>query len=127
MNKAFLIGNLTKDPEYTTTLNGIGITRFTIAVSRKYENANGERETDFINCVAWRGLADNIYKYLKKGKKCCVVGSIQTRSYDAEDGSKRYVTEINCEDCEFLSPAEKTAENNSEPNMQPIDDDGLPF
>lgn len=127
MNKAFLIGNLTKDPEMTTTSNGISVTRFAIAVSRKYENANGERETDFINCVAWRGLAENIYKYLKKGKKCCVVGNIQTRSYDAEDGSKRYVTEINCEDCEFLSPIEKSSENNNEPELQPIDDDGLPF
>lgn len=127
MNKAFLIGNLTKDPEMTTTTNGTNVTRFTIAVSRKYENANGERETDFINCVAWRGLAENIYKYLKKGKKCCVVGAIQTRSYEAEDGSKRYVTEINCEDCEFLSPIEKTEENNSEPALAPIDDDGLPF
>lgn len=127
MNKVFLIGNLTKDPEHTTTSTGVTVARFTIAVSRKYENANGERETDFINCVAWRGLADNIYKYLKKGKKCCVVGAIQTRSYDAEDGSKRYVTEINCEDCEFLTPLEKVAEDTEEAAMQPIDDDGLPF
>ena len=127
MNKAILIGNLTKDPEMSTTTNGINVTRFSIAVSRKYENANGERETDFINCVAWRGLAENIYKYLKKGKKCCVVGSIQTRSYEAEDGSKRHLTEIVCEDCEFLSPADKLNQDNPESTMQPIDDDGLPF
>ena len=69
MNKAFLVGNLTRDPELTTTPNGISVCRFSIAVQRRFANADGEREADFINCVAWRGLADNIAKYVKKGKK----------------------------------------------------------
>ena len=68
MNKAFLVGNLTRDPELTTTANGISVCRFTIAVSRRFSNSEGEREADFLNCIAWRGLADNVAKYVKKGK-----------------------------------------------------------
>ena len=94
MNKVILVGNLTKDPELTTTTSGVSVCRFTIAVSRRYVGASGERETDFINIVVWRGQAENCHKYLKKGSKCGVVGTIQTRSYDAQDGSKRYVTEV---------------------------------
>ena len=90
MNKAFLVGNLTRDPELTTTPNGISVCRFAIAVQRRFANSDGERDADFINIVAWRGLAENVAKYVKKGKKVCVVGSIQTRSYEAQDGSKRY-------------------------------------
>ena len=86
MNKVFLIGNLTKDVELTTTNSGLSVAKFTIACQRKYENAEGEREADFIPIVVWRGQADNCSKYLKKGSKCCVVGSIQTRSYENEEG-----------------------------------------
>ena len=101
MNKVILIGNLTQDPELTTTNNGVSVCRFTLAISRRYANAEGERETDFINVVVWRNLADNCHKFLKKGSKTAVVGNIQTRSYDATDGSKRYITEVVAEEVEF--------------------------
>lgn len=143
MNKAFLVGNLTRDPELTTTPNGISVCRFALAVQRRFANSDGERDADFINCVAWRGLAENIAKYVKKGKKVCVVGSIQTRSYEAQDGSKRYVTEVVAEDVEFISP--RGDAEDGEPltkskfdedgesgkskiaKFEPIDDDDLPF
>ena len=79
MNKVVLIGNLTKDPELSTTTSGISVCRFTLAVSRRFVSANGERETDFINIVVWRGQAENCHKYLKKGSKCGVVGAIGAR------------------------------------------------
>ena len=133
MNKCILIGNLTKDPELTTTTNGVAVCRFSIAVSRRYSNSDGERETDFLNIVVWRNLGENCHKFLKKGSKVGVVGNIQTRSYDATDGSKRYVTEIVAEEVEFLST--RTQDEQARPStgseevakLQPIDDDGLPF
>ena len=129
MNKVILIGNLTKDPELTTTNSGISVCRFTLAVSRRYVGTSGERETDFLNIVVWRTQAENCSKYLKKGSKCAVVGSLQTRSYDAQDGSKRYVTEITADEVEFLSSkAGEGAERKEEvTELQPIDDDTLPF
>ena len=130
MNKAILIGNLTKDPELSTTNSGISVCRFTLAVSRRFVGASGERETDFLNIIAWRSQAENCSKYLRKGSKCAVVGSIQTRSYDAQDGSKRYITEITADEVEFLSS--RAGEGMSEKKedvaeLQPIDDDTLPF
>lgn len=102
MNKVILTGNLTRDVELATTQSGISVARFTIAVQRRFANADGEREADFINIVVWRGQAENCNKYLQKGSKCAVVGSLQTRSYDADDGSKRYVTEVVAESVEFI-------------------------
>lgn len=102
MNKAIIIGRLTRDPEMRTTQSGINSTTFTVAVSRNYSGANGERETDFINCVAWRNQAENIKKYCVKGTQVAVEGRIQTRSYDANDGTKRYVTEIVADNVTFL-------------------------
>ena len=131
MNKCILIGNLTKDPELTTTSNGVAVCRFSLAVSRRYSNADGERETDFLNIVVWRNLGENCHKFLKKGSKVGVVGNIQSRSYDATDGTKRYVTEIVAEEVEFLSTrnAEDQPKTSGEEvsKLQPIDDDGLPF
>ena len=97
MNHAFIIGNLTKDPEQRTTQNGISVCTFTVAVSRSY----GKDEADFIPVVAWRGLAESCGKNLHKGNRVAVCGSIQTRSYDAQDG-KRYVTEILADEVKFL-------------------------
>jgi len=102
MNKAIIIGRLTRDPEMRTTSSGVNTTTFTVAVSRNYTNANGERETDFLNCVAWRKQAENIAKYCTKGTQVAVDGRIQTRSYDAQDGTKRYVTEIVADNVTFL-------------------------
>ncbi len=104
MNKCFLIGNLTRDTEMFTTASGVNVCKFGLAVARKFENANGEKETDFFNIVAWRVLGDVCHKYLHKGSKVAVVGSVNNRSYDAQDGTKRTVTEIVIDDVEFLTP-----------------------
>lgn len=119
MNKVIEIGNLTRDPEYSTTPNGTAVCKMSIAVNRNFTNANGEREADYFNVVAWRTLADNCAKYLEKGKKIAVVGSLQTRSYES-NGERKYVTEIMADEIEFLTPndngakkaarAERTAE-----------------
>ena len=123
MQKFICIGNLTKDPELITTNSGISVCRFTLAVSRRYTNSSGERETDFLNLVVWRTLGENCHKYLKKGSKCCVVGTIQNRSYEAQDGTKRYITEIVAEEVEFLSTKkEETSTNESKTELTPIDD-----
>lgn len=102
MNRAIIIGRLTKDPESRTTSSGIASTTFTVAVSRPFTSQNGEREADFLNCVAWRKQAENIAKYCTKGSQVAVEGRIQTRTYDAQDGSKRYVTEIIADNVTFL-------------------------
>ena len=137
MNKVILIGNLTKDPELTTTTSGVSVVRFSLAVTRRFSNSEGERETDFFNIVAWRGLADTCHKYLRKGSKAAVIGSLQTRNYDAQDGTKRYLTEVVAEEVEFVgsrpqSVDGETLEEKQEPKtettkLQPIDDDQLPF
>ena len=131
MNKCILIGNLTKDPEITTTSKGVSVCRFTLAVTRRFANSEGERDTDFINIVAWRALADNCHKFIKKGSKVAVVGNIQSRSYDATDGTKRYVTEIVAEEVEFLntrnSDAPVSDRKDEVTKLEPIDDDSLPF
>ena len=141
MNKCIFVGNLTRDPELTTTTSGVSVCRFSIAVNRTYTNANGEREADFINIVAWRGLGENCAKYLAKGRKVCVCGSLQTRSYDDKDGNKRYVSEIVAEDVEFINsgsqqsdsaersaPARANGTAKPKGGFEPIEDDGeLPF
>lgn len=131
MNKVILIGNLTKDPELTTTNSGISVCKFTLAVPRRFQNAEGERETDFLNITVWRTQAENCNKYLKKGSKASVIGTIQTRSYDAQDGTKRYVTDIVADEVEFLSSRPSTDEKEKKEEevakLQPIDDDSLPF
>lgn len=128
MNKIILIGNLTKDPESGATNSGIAYARFTIAVQRKFKNENGEYESDFINCIAWRNTAEFIDKYFEKGNKIAIEGSIQVRSYEAQDDSKRYATEVIVESAEFVqsktTDGGKTSKND---NLEPIDDDSLPF
>ncbi len=104
MNKAILIGNLTRDPETKQLPSGVSICQFTLAINRRFINKQtGQREADFINIVVWREQAELCARYLSKGRKVCVVGSIQTRSYDAQDGTKRYVTEIVADEVEFLN------------------------
>ena len=91
MNKVFLIGNLTRDPEMRSTQSGVPVCNFSIAVNRRFRNAQtGQQETDFLNIVAWRQLAELCGRYLTKGRKVAVTGSIQTRTYEAQDGSKQY-------------------------------------
>lgn len=134
MNKVILIGNLTRDPDYGETQSGISFCNFSIAVNRPYNDSNGERQTDFFNIKTWRGQADNCAKYLRKGSKVGVVGSLQTRTYEDNDGNKRNVTEIVANEVEFLSSVNKsddsgetTRAQRSRPELEPIDDGDLPF
>lgn len=102
MNKVYLVGNLTRDPELFETASGLKICKFGIAVNRNYVNEDGERETDFFNVIAWRGLGENCAKYLKKGNKVAIIGELRNRSYETEAGEKRFVTEIMANEVEFL-------------------------
>ncbi|HAX73900.1 MAG TPA: single-stranded DNA-binding protein [Firmicutes bacterium] len=104
INRVVLVGRLTRDPELKYTTNGTASLQFSIAVNRTFTSANGEREADFINCVAWRNQAENMAKFVRKGSLLGVEGRIQTRSYQAQDGSKRYVTEVVAESVQFLEP-----------------------
>ena len=129
MNRAILIGRLTKDPDLNTTQSGISVCKFTIAVNRPYKAEDGKEQADFLNIVVWRALADNCHKYLFKGSQCAVVGSIQTRTYE-KDGEKKYITEIVADNVEFLSPSQKAAERTDRIEdlpEAPIDDSQLPF
>ncbi len=131
MNKVILIGNLTRDPEIGQTNSGLNYCRFTIAVQRRFANADGERETDFFNCVAWRQTAEFVGKYFAKGNRISVCGSIQNRSYEDSKGERKYITDIIVDEAEFAgsknSDGEKTVKK-EQPTLEPIDDDGdLPF
>jgi single-strand DNA-binding protein len=137
MNKVILIGNLTRDPELATTNSGVSVCRFSIAVQRRFQNAEGEREADFFNIVVWRAQAENCHKFLKKGSKCAVTGRLQNSSYEANDGSKRYTTEIVADEVEFLGAKPEgagdampkaSAPKKATTELVPIDDDdSLPF
>ena len=145
MNKVILIGNLANDPEPFTTQSGISRSTFRIAVQRRFANAQGVREADFLTVVAWRQTADFCNRYLSKGRKVAVEGSIQVRSYDAQDGSKRYVTEIIADNIEAVgsrneeggaprqydngpTPPPAPANNSGSMNdFTEVDDDELPF
>ena len=120
MNKWFGIGRATKDAEMHTTNNGKSVAKFTIAVDRRFKNADGEKKADFINVVVWSKLAEICGKYVTKGKQVGVIGELQTRSYDA-NGEKKYVDEIIAEEIELLGG------NNEKVELVPIDDDNLPF
>ena len=96
-----------------TTPSGVATTSFTIAVQRNYANAQGDREADFISCVAWRKQAENIAKYCSKGSQVAVEGRIQTRNYDAQDGTKRYVTEVIADNVSFLGGRSTSSESSS--------------
>ena len=142
MNKAILIGNLASDPETRTTQSGIAQCTFRLAVQRRFANQQGVREADFLQIVCWRQTAELCARYLSKGRKVAVEGSIQTRSYDAQDGTKRYVTEIVADNIEFLSsreegqrggydapaaPAPRQQAPMSNGGFTEVDDDELPF
>lgn len=140
MNQTILIGRITKDLELRTTTNGIAVSQFTIAVNREVKNANGNYDTDFINCIAFRKQAELLCKYCKKGDLTCVKGRIQTRSYDGQDGTKKYITEVIADKITFLStkPKEEVSQTdiiqsalNEEDNHFNLDEiiltDDLPF
>lgn len=101
MNRVILVGRLTKDPELRKTSNDVSVVQFSLAVNRNFSN-NGERKTDFINCVAWRGLADNLAKFMRKGSQIGVEGQLQVRQYEDTTGAKRNATEVICDNIHFL-------------------------
>lgn len=143
MNKAILVGNLTRDPELRMTGGNVPVCSFTIAVNRPFANAQGEREADFIPVVVWRSQAESCAKYLKKGSKVSVCGSIRTRTYDDKEGNKRYITEVVADEVQFIILQTGEGSHNHAPHAQhvpstpampvhqdigqPIQDDELPF
>lgn len=112
MNKVILIGNLTRDPELRTTQSGTTLCSFGLAVNRR-RKVEGQPEVDFFNVTAWRQLGELCARYLSKGRKVCVVGQIQIRTYDAQDGTKRTAVDIVADDIEFLSSARDAGTENS--------------
>lgn len=126
MNKALLIGRLTKDPELRATSTGRKVCQFSIAVNRNFTNANGEREADFINCVVWDKQAENLVKYQKKGNQIAVDGRIQTRNYEDKDGKRVYVTEILANNISFLdSKGTNTSSNDFNSLPEPPREDSV--
>ena len=105
INRVVLIGRLTKDPELRYTPSGVAVATFTLAVNRQFSNAQGDREADFINIVAWRQLAELCANYLKKGSQAGLEGRLQTRSYDNKEGKRVYITEVVADNVQFLSPS----------------------
>lgn len=130
MNKVILLGRLTKDPDvrYTQSTNTM-VTSFTLAVNRRFVKQGEERQADFINCVAWNKTAEFVSKYFKKGQQVGVIGRIQTRNYDDEQGIKHYVTEVIAEEVYFAGDKKDATQN----DIQTTDDfeitnsDDLPF
>ena len=137
MNKVELLGRMTKEPELRTTPNGISVLSFSIAVDRRFKNKDGEREVDFINCVAWRQTAEFIAKYFPKGRMIAVCGSLQTRSWDDQDGKKRYAMDVVVDEAYFagasndFKPKSQSTMEDIPEGFAPYDDDGreddLPF
>ena len=111
MNKVFLIGRLTRDPELRYTGNNTAVASFTLAVNRTYSNQQGDRDADFINIVVWRKQAESVKNYLSQGSQVAVDGRIQTRNYEDNNEQKRYVTEVVADNVEFLGS--KNSSNNS--------------
>lgn len=143
MNKVYLIGNMTRDPELTETAGGIKICRFGLAVTRNYTASDGEKKTDFFNCIAWRQLAETVARCTHKGNKIAVIGSIELRNFEDGQGVKRTAVDIVATDVEFLTPREGGGRNfedyeapaNNAPRagkkpaaLQPFNDEGdMPF
>lgn len=134
MNKAILVGRLTKDPELKTTGSGVSVCSFTLAINRRFKNAEGGYDADFINCVAWRQQAEFISKYFSKGRMVGISGSIQTRSYDREDGQRVYITEVVADEVSFVDSKSQSdsapttpATNNTTANSFGADDGFIPM
>ncbi len=146
MNKVILVGRLTKDPELRATTSGVSVCSFTVACDRRFVKAGEERKADFINCIAWRQSAEAISKYFVKGNRIALEGSIQTRSWQDNEGKNRYATEVVVDAWEFAqskgeggnsyNPASNSGLYPVEPEapvvgdidgFMPIEEDDLPF
>ena len=136
LNKVVLCGRLTADVELKQTQSGVSVCSFTLAVNRKYQ-AEGQKQTDFINCVAWRQTAEFISRYFQKGSSLCIVGSIQVREWTDNNNQKRYATEVVADEALFVdskSDSQATPQlnttpqfANTTPNFENVADDDLPF
>ena len=126
MNKVILMGRLTAQPELKKTNNGNSVLSFTIAVNRPYKNAQGNYDADFISCVAFKQVAEFISKYFNKGDMLAIDGSLQTRNYQAQDGAKRYVTEVMADHAEFCDGKQPKADKDGFKDVTDTDDK-LPF
>ena len=120
MNHCVLMGRLTKDPELRMTNNQLPVATFTIAIDRKFKDASGNKQVDFINCVAWRKTAELISQHFTKGRMIAVIGSIQVRSWDDKEGNKRYATEVIVDEFSFTG-------DNKQTSQQSNDDGAMPF
>ena len=132
LNKAILIGRLTKDPELRYTPSGVAVATFTLAVNRPFTNQNGERDADFIPIVVWRRQAENCAKYIGKGSLVAVEGRIQVRTYDTQEGQRRWITEVIAENVRFLDSRGKKESNEIDDNSSfgneiSFSDDDIPF
>lgn len=143
MNKVFLLGRLTREPELRYTESNTPVASFSIAVNRNFTNQAGEKEADFINVIVWKKRAENCKNYLTKGSQVAIEGRIQTRNYDGQDGRKVYVTEVVADNVEFLSsnthkeaePQEEAKVESTDPfadfgneiEIDYVDDEGLQF
>ena len=128
LNKAILVGRLTKDPELKSTTGGKSVLNFTVAITRRYKDANGDRQSDFINCVAFRQTAEFISSYFKKGDMISVDGTIQSRTWDDADGKRHFVTEVMAESVGFAESKKEDAPSLPEEfSADAYDEDDLPY
>ena len=131
INNVTLIGRMTRDAELKQTPSGQSVAIFNLAVNRNFKNSDGEREADFINCVIWGTSAENLANWTKKGALIAVVGRIQTRNYENQQGQRVYVTEVVVEKFQTLEKKDNASNTNSlygqAPNIPDISDDDLPF
>ncbi|HDE2706717.1 TPA: single-stranded DNA-binding protein [Staphylococcus aureus] len=118
LNRAVLVGRLTKDPELRSAPNGVNVGTFTLAVNRTFTNAQGEREADFINVVVFKKQAENVKNYLSKGSLAGVDGRLQTRSYENKVGQRVFVTEVVADSVQFLEPKNKNQQPNNNYHQQ---------
>lgn len=132
LNRIVVIGRLTRDPELRSTSNGTAVATFSVAVDRNFSNNRGEKETDFIPVVVWRGLAETCGRYLSKGKLVAVEGRLQIRNYEGNDGNRRTIAEIVADNVQFLSPKDSNSGGGSgytsdfpAEEMTPLDE--IPF
>lgn len=126
MLKVFAIGNLTRDPELRATQSGIPVCSFTVAVNRRGQGPEaGQQEADFVRVTTWRQLAENCNRYLAKGRKVGVTGTLSLQNYTGNDGQQRYSLEVQADEVEFLTPRE--AQQAPPAGFVPVSEDGLPF
>lgn len=135
LNRVVLMGRLTRDPELKSTTGGVDVTTFTLAVDRSYAKAGTERETDFLDCVAWRGTAEFVFRYFKKGMQVAVTGRIQTRKWKDQNDQKRVSVEIVVDEAFFADSKRDTAVDRTEPrgwqsqdvSFADLGDEDVPF